>query len=430
MNAHHSPTPNSKKSARATLWKGPQEDGITFSLLCKFLECRERFRLKVVEGLVEDEGFRHQLEFGSMWHVCEEAHSAGKDFMPALKDYHRKLKILYPGAEAEILKWTEICKRTFPRYIKRWSNHPHEKTRKPILEEVAFRVPYTLPSGRTVILRGKWDSVLLATLDAVDFKDKATARLLKQMGLSIGSKAILLQENKTKGERTMDEEGILATVDRNLQTMLYQIALRQYEKLGSNDFANTPAGGGMALAPAIFQYPIIGTLYNVVLRPLSDKYAIRQKVHETLTAFYDRVGESIDANVDKYFIRWLAIIEPTDIDLFRQQCFDPILEQLCDWWEWIKVDPYDPWRARTPNEIAMLTPAYAEIAQKDGVKFRQASKLLGLDTLLNNTIHYQAPWGVYNSLASGWRGSYFNYLTRGSEIGLTRTKTLFPELET
>ena len=54
-------------------WKGPVEDGITFSLLSRWVVCRERFRLQAIEGLKEDEGFVAPIEFGSLWHEAEEA---------------------------------------------------------------------------------------------------------------------------------------------------------------------------------------------------------------------------------------------------------------------------------------------------------------------------------------------------------------------
>ena len=53
--------PQSKKR-NTPLWKGPTEDGITQSLLSRFLVCRERFRLKVIEGLAPEDRFSHYRE--------------------------------------------------------------------------------------------------------------------------------------------------------------------------------------------------------------------------------------------------------------------------------------------------------------------------------------------------------------------------------
>src|SRR6185369_9120155 len=83
------PTIKNKKSAmkikpvapKPRVWAGPMDagptGGITQSLLSMFLVCRERFRLRVIEGLHSFDRFNHRIEYGSMWHICEEVH-AGK----------------------------------------------------------------------------------------------------------------------------------------------------------------------------------------------------------------------------------------------------------------------------------------------------------------------------------------------------------------
>ncbi len=65
----------SQESKRGTgpLWKGPEVDGITFSLLSRFIACPERFRILVTEGLQPHDEFNHRIEYGNMWHTCEEA---------------------------------------------------------------------------------------------------------------------------------------------------------------------------------------------------------------------------------------------------------------------------------------------------------------------------------------------------------------------
>src|SRR5580658_5237243 len=64
-------------TGRGPLWDGPESDtpngGVTQSLLGSFLCCRERFRIKVVEGLQPADSFRRALEFGNLWHCAEEA---------------------------------------------------------------------------------------------------------------------------------------------------------------------------------------------------------------------------------------------------------------------------------------------------------------------------------------------------------------------
>ncbi len=350
-------------SSTTPLWKGPIEDGITFSLLSKFINCRERFRIKVIEGLVEDEGFRTPLEFGSMWHEAEEAFAAGKDWNRSIRKYRDKLRAEYSESEVEINKMLQICQVTFPEYIDYWKHHGDEIHREPILEEVSFKVPFHLPSGRYVNLRGKFDCV---------FKTK---------------QSIWLQENKTKGR--IDEEGIGHTLFGNLQAMIYQNALRECGCVSHHHGINFPGIAG-TFTPK-------GTLYNVVRRPLADIYSIRQRKTETDKQFYQRLQTVIHDKPEHYFMRWKVNIRQKDMETFNRNCLYPILEQLLDWWEWIECDPFDPW---DPS--------------KRGCE--------------SNWLHWRAPWGVYDSLAGGFRGDYFDYLTTGRTIKLKKIKTLYPEL--
>jgi len=399
-----------RSSTPASLWKGPgpEGDGISFSLLTRFLECRERFRLKVVEGLEEDEGFNSALEFGSLWHEAEEAFALGKDWKKSMGAYRDKLRANHPGAEASIVKWYKIAIRQFPEYIRKWKKHPDTKKRQTLLAEVDFKVPYQLPSGRVVLLRGKWDGV---------FRE---------------SKGIWLMENKTKGR--IDEAGILSTVHENLQVMVYLIALHTYQKNKApfeplQDWE--PRGKeGEAFNKYFWRLPIRGVLYNVIRRPLSDQHAIKQrkgrevnkkgpdgkpimkdgkpvkirKGAETEDQFLDRLKGDIAKDRDHYFKRWKSRIYLKDVERFKTECFNPILEGLLDWWESIKADPLNPWET--------------SVFEK-GVPIAK----------IPNPYHWRFPWGVYNSMASGFRGSYFDYMTTGRKDKLMKIQTLFPELE-
>lgn len=376
--------PEGPAQDKKPFWKGPQEDGITFSLLNRFIECRERFRLRVVEGLVDDEGFQRSMEYGSMWHEAEAVLAKNPTLVnfscpaiiKAMQGYRDKLLERFPDSHKDIQHWYSVCRAAFPVYVQHWYKTHHTR---PLLQETAFRVPYTLPSGRTLTLRGKWDAVYLK------------------------GKNIWLQENKTKGE--IDEEGIMATVDENLQVMFYLIALDAAIEKSSGDIIVTqgPTVGthsrtGSTSSPGPGA-KLAGVLYNVVRRPLADRYAIRQKKSEDAKQFYKRLQDVIREKPDHYFKRWEANITPQDIKHFKKECFDPILENLLDWWQWISIDPHNPFRPYVVrNEVL---PA----------------------------IHWRTPFGIHNSLAGGFRGSYFNLLTKKSQQGLRHITTLFPELE-
>jgi len=304
-----------QKKRRSILWEGPVIDGITFSLLSRFLADRERFRIQVVEGLRPIPAFDHKIDYGVFWHACEEALAKGDYWERALKkcavDFCKK----YPTQQDQITHWYSICLVQFPIYVDYWSNHPDVVNRKPIYSERIFKVPYELPSGRRVILRGKWDSV-----DLVEDQD---------------SKGYWLQENKSKGD--IKELLLMRQLRFDLQTMLYLIAL--VHDYGDDGLPNIG--------------PINGVRYNVVRRPLSGgEGTIRIRKHETNPQFYERLSQVIREDRPNFFMRWSVKVTIDEITKFRRQCLDPILESLWDWWEWVEAHHDDPFANEdTPNKL-------------------------------------------------------------------------------
>lgn len=217
-----------RQAKRGPVWAGPEapgpNGGITQSLLARFLTCRERFRLLVVEGLKPADTFSHRLEYGSMWHVCEEALAGSPskfadgmiivhhDWVGPLTAYCQQLCKRYPLQQEQIDHWYNVCKITFPLYVEHWSQHPDVTARTPLLQEQVFDVPYQLPSGRTVRLRGKWDSV-----DLIGKGKNAS---------------VYLCENKTKGN--IDEPALKRQLASgfDLQTGLYNVALQEAIRVG------------------------------------------------------------------------------------------------------------------------------------------------------------------------------------------------------
>ena len=366
-----------KPKPKRPVWKGPEVDGVTQSLLSRFLVCRERFRVLVVEGLRPADQFNHRIEYGNMWHVCEEHFSSeGLGWEYCLKEYCQGLCQEYSFQQIQIRHWFNVCKVQFPIYVDYWAKHSDEKHCTPLLQEQAFNVPYELPSGRVVRLRGKWDGVDLLG-----------------RGRSAG---IFLGENKTKGD--LKEDQITRQLQFDLQTMLYLVGLQEsladYAENGSDGFNNLPDQNVFG------EKGVSGISYNCVRRPLSGgKGSIRQhkatgkKPAETEEHFYQRLGGIIAEDPGYFFMRWKVEVTSMDIERFKREFLTPILEGLCDWWEWIGIheDPFD-----------------------------------GASV---NPIHWRTPFGFYNVLAEGGSSELDEYLGSGSELGLERTDNLFRELE-
>lgn len=356
------------KIKKEPVWKGPEIDGITQSLLSRFLVCRERFRILVIEGWKPAAKFEPKIHYGNMWHTCEEALAANIMYTRPLQDYCKQLCREFPMEQNQIDKWYNVCLKQFPIYVDYWKKHPDVKNRTPIFQEQTFRVPYELPSGRTVILRGKWDSV--------DLIGK---------GKNAG---IFLQENKTKSE--VDEIKLGRQLTFDLQTMMYLIALQEYSTKPDNEFV---AG-----------QQIKGVRYNVVRRPLSGgKGSIRQHKPtksnpqgESKSEYYERLQQYFIDSPQDYFSRWSVEITSGDIQRFKNEFFDPCLEHLCYWYDWITNHPNTP-----------------ELFSHEHYRF----------------LHYRLPYGIWNSVMERGTSDVEEYLLTGSTVGLQRVETLFPELD-
>ena len=145
------------------VWKGPEQDGVTFSLLSRFLACRERFRHLVINGLQSAEGFDHKIEFGNMWHLCEEALASGRDptnktplWETRLTAYARQLCATYPTQQPQVDHWYNICRVQFPVYIDFWRRQKDVVERTPIFQEQVFSLEWLVEPGsvRSALLTG------------------------------------------------------------------------------------------------------------------------------------------------------------------------------------------------------------------------------------------------------------------------------------
>lgn len=378
---------------RGPVWKGPEQDGITFSLLSRFLCCRERFRILVVEGLRPRDDFSSKMHYGNMWHVCEEHHRVTQDdkWLDALADYVGTLSEKYPMRRDQIAKWAQVCAIQFPVYLDKWASHQDTIIGTNLMREVSFDVPYRLPSGRTVKLRGKWDSV-----DFLPAHEDEGRRY---------PDGIWLQENKTKGD--INPVMIRQQLRFDLQTMIYLTAL-EFDKVSLN---SKP----VAINDAVdcFGEPILGVRYNVIRRPLSGgRHTIVQhkpsksKPHgESEDEYFVRLMGLIQGEPDYFFMRWKSEVTPQDVAIFRRECLDPILTDLCQWWDKISA---------THSNIS------------NGHKSFSYFDLYSSDDI--QSVHWRAPFGVWNPLMEGGATELDEYLYTGSTAGLQRTDNLFPEL--
>jgi hypothetical protein len=171
------------------------------------------------------------------------------------------------------------------------------------------------------------------------------------------------------------------------------VALYNSRRMGIA-FVDEPNGPFMRPA----EYPIAGVRYNVVKRP--GQY---QGKKETAAEFQARLAEIIKENPGEFFMRWKVDITAGDVKRFCEECLNPILEQLCSWWEWIGYSKN--------MEVDVFEPAKEGLAQD-----------------LSVGIHWRHPFGVYNVLDEGGSSELDEYLASGSTVGLQKVDTLFGEL--
>ncbi len=374
------------------VWQGPCSDGpqggITQGMIARWLCCRERLRLRVVDGLRAVDSFNHKIFYGDCFHACEEAwlKSPGtrqpdvsvfdddpQAWVLALNDVVEDYSHQYPMDRGKINRFAHICMAQFPAYVRYWNRRPDAADRIPLLQEYAFRVPYKLPSGRTVHLRGKWDSVDV-----------------------IGG-GVWLTDHKTKGD--LDDRAIARQLTFDLQTMTYLVTLyhADLEAIGLSE-RTMPTGG------------IRGVRYNCIRRPLAGgRHSIVQRkggkstLPEPDSEFYGRLYQEIASDPEYFFVRFEVEVTTDDIARFRRECLDPVLENVVDdfeWWQLCNEHRVDPFDGQTRvREFPHHCPR-----------------------------HFRTPYGWYNPITDGGEGDLDELMRSGSDAGLTRTTDLFPEL--
>ena len=340
--------PVKKKPARSLdpMWD-LYRDGLTYSLLSKFVVCPERFRLATVEGWSES-GLRTSMEFGNAFHYALEKYP--DPYEKSLRDFQRaKLEAtsILPNQHEDLEILMAMVEGILYGYDKVW--RADDASMRFLAKEQVFNVPYILDmkdgTVRNIRLRGKWDGVFRESKD---------------------NDAIWLFETKTKDD--IDSDGLRYTLPQDLQTMLYCLSITR-----------------------AFNEPVKGVVYNVIRRPaIRPRKGGKTGMCESIRDFGLRLKEDVVTRPDFYYHRFIVRLDADSLDKWLDQQFDPLLRHVVLWWDSIKKNPFEPWAS---------------------------------------PYHYRRPFGIYDGLASGRRGDYFDLLTTGTYAGLRKKTSIFPELE-
>jgi hypothetical protein len=264
-----------------------RRDGITQSLLTRFLECRQKAAYDL-EGWTPRTTPASMTQ-GTIGHgvlqLVYEAHRTGelkgvpdevyiKKTIKLVEEVWKKENPKVSKQMAQDLEMASLLVgAVLPEYFKFWKDD--FKTIKWEKLEGSFKVPYSVKDGRKTFLKGKMDGV---------FKRKG----------------LWLFESKFKG--MINEGDIIDTLAIDLQVLLYLSVLRILHK-------QTPEG----------------VLYNVVRRP-----GLKLGKAESLVKFAKRVREDVVGRPEWYFYRFEVSTSKKELEKWGVQ-LEGLVKDFMDW---------------------------------------------------------------------------------------------------
>lgn len=260
------------------------EDGVSYSMLSKFMQCRERFRLYAVEGKREVGKQQKAMDFGTYFHKLLEVHAKDqrKNASSIITSVTKSKNSIKSISQLDRM----IANVIFEEYLIWYSDIKYNY----FDAEVKFDVNYHLHGVGNIRLRGKSDEL-------IRWKDKT----------------IWVQENKTK--ENINEAFLDASIPFNLQTLMYVIGIG-----------------------AQIKKPIGGVVYNIIRKPKH-----KQKGTETEVEFIERLRGEIRKKPSHFFFRWEYPLPLERLQDFKTKTFEPLLRSFYIWWKSIEHSPFAPW---------------------------------------------------------------------------------------
>lgn len=260
------------------------EDGVSYSLLSRFIQCRDRFHKYAIYGMRESSDRQRSLNFGTYFHKLLEI--SAKD----QRCNSNKVIEKVTRSKSSIKKITHIDRLMGNMIFHEYMKHYGDQTDHYLDTETKFDVRYPLPGIGSIRFVGKMDQTII-----------------------LPDKSLMIQENKTS--ENINEAKLDATIPFQLQTMFYSIAAEQH-----------------------FKRKVKGVLYNVIRKPKH-----RQKQGESDVEFVERVRQEIVKAPGYFFYRWRYAFQESSIPHFKQFTLDPLLRDFYLWWKSIERNPLNPW---------------------------------------------------------------------------------------
>jgi hypothetical protein len=146
-----------KKNVKLPSGYGLYTQGLSYSLLSKFVVCRERFRLRTVESLVPT-GRKEAMEFGTIFHKALELFAMGKTNSQIVAYFAQKSRKKRKGSRRQMEYDPLLCRiasMMLPHYQRFWKEVLSEI--KYFESEQVFEFQYQCSIGKVIPLRGKRD---------------------------------------------------------------------------------------------------------------------------------------------------------------------------------------------------------------------------------------------------------------------------------
>lgn len=266
-------------------------DGVTQSMIQKWLQCPRQARLEYVDGWTAYEQ-SDAILFGNVVHhvlehaYCDQVPMPG-NIVALIKGYEDILYNDNNEPSAEVLEKNEIIfgqaqallECYFIKYQKDWDANW-------LFTERTFKVPYHYSNGDTTFLRGKIDGALV-------LKNKQNKNCLWFM------------DHKTTSRPDVDS--ILTLLPVDFQVWFYLYCSSQLPKFQGKK--------------------ITGFQYNIIRRPSLR----RTQKDNTIDAFIERCRMDVMLRMDYYFTRIKLTITRDEIHHWKETQLDPIMHDMRRW---------------------------------------------------------------------------------------------------
>jgi hypothetical protein len=284
------------------LWKGPLIEGITQSMIGKFIQCPYRFYLYAVLGKVDNKPLPDNLIWGDVYHKGLELLIRSKDLAASSAGMLDYLRTKYPQAPATYeTSTTRLLNRfSLASYQGEW------------LTEQTFRKTVQTATGREVVIRGK--------KDAVNYSHPEYGNILG--------------EHKCKGYIDPVRTGKELSQDRQVNIYCY---------LHNIEWVN----------------------YDLILIPEAVKYKPARSYNETPQEWMSKLFTGpcgsygmfpINQNAHQWIYNGTYHLPREEQENYWNYTVRPDLDRICVWWDWVTQSGFDPDNPKFYNHIFYRTP--------------------------------------------------------------------------